>query len=76
MKILQLFSLKKPLAKHTRREQIIMELSRGNGTARQIADRTGLSLNMIRVVLTGLRKNGKIVSVGKAGKENVWTVTQ
>ena len=44
--------------KLTRKEQVLSELGRGVGTARQVADRTGLKLNLVRVNMSALHKAG------------------
>ena len=63
--------------KLTRKEQILSELSRGAGTARQVADRTGLSLNVVRVTMSALHKKGLIKDTGiDDGSENVWEVVK
>ena len=63
--------------KLTRKEQILSALSRGAGTARQVADRTGLSLNVVRVTMSALHKKGLIKDTGiDAGSENVWEVVK
>ena len=64
----------------TRKEQILFELSRGKGTARQLSDRMGVSLSIVRTNLTGLKKKGLIKDSGQdkninpafAGEETVW----
>lgn len=64
----------------TRKEQILYALSRGKGTARQLSDRMGLSLSIVRTNLTGLKKKGLIRDSGQdtninpsfAGQETIW----
>jgi len=64
-------------AKLTRKEQILAELSRGVGTAKQIADRSGVKLSIVRTTLSQLRKAGKIKDTGKdAGDESIWEVVK
>ncbi len=64
-------------AKLTRKEQILAELSRGVGTAKQIADRSGVKLSIVRTTLSQLRKAGKIKDTGvDAGSESVWEVVK
>jgi predicted ArsR family transcriptional regulator len=59
----------------TRKEQILAELGRGQGTARQLSDRLGLGLNLVRVNLSALHKEGLIRDTGvDSGSENVWEV--
>ena len=64
-------------AKLTRKEQILAELSRDIGTAKQIADRSGVKLTIVRTTLSQLRKAGKIKDTGKdAGDESIWEVVK
>ena len=61
--------------KLTRPEQVLSELSRGQGTARQLADRSGIKLSIVRTNLSGLHKNGLARSTGDMVRhENVWEV--
>jgi len=63
--------------KLTRKEQILAELGRGAGTARQLADRTGLKLTIIRATLSALHKQGLIRDTEKnVARENVWEVVR
>ncbi len=63
--------------KLTRKEQILAELDRGVGTAKQLADRTGLKLTIVRATMTQLHKAGMIRDTGKnAGREGVWEVAR
>jgi ribosomal protein S25 len=63
--------------KLTRKEQILAELSRDIGTAKQIADRSGVKLSIVRTTLSQLRKAGKIKDTGKdAGDESIWEVVK
>lgn len=63
--------------KLTRKEQVLYELNRGAGTARQLSDRMGLPLNLVRVNLSILHKEGLIQDTGvNAGKESVWEVVK
>ena len=63
--------------KLTRKEQILAELNRGIGTAKQIADRSGVKLSIVRTTLSQLRKAGKIKDTGvDAGNESVWEVVK
>ena len=64
-------------AKLTRKEQILAELNRGVGTAKQLADRSGVKLTIVRTTLSQLRKAGKIKDTGKdAGSESIWKVVK
>ena len=64
-------------AKLTRKEQILAELNRDIGTAKQIADRSGVKLTIVRTTLSQLRKAGKIKDTGiDAKKESVWEVVR
>ena len=61
--------------KLSRPEQILSELDRGQGTARQLADRSGIKLSIVRTNLYGLHKNGLARSTGDMVRhENVWEV--
>jgi DNA-binding IscR family transcriptional regulator len=52
-------------------------LDRGAGTAKQLADRTGLKLTIVRATMTQLHKAGMIRGTGKnAGREGVWEVSR
>ena len=63
--------------KLTRKEQILAELDRGAGTAKQLADRMGLKLTIVRTTLSQLKKAGKIRDTGKdAGDESIWEVVK
>ena len=63
--------------KLTRKEQILAELDRGAGTAKQLADRMGLKLTIVRSNLSSLHKSGLIKDSGKdAGTEGVWEVVK
>ena len=63
--------------KLTRKEQILAELDRGAGTAKQLADRMGLKLTIVRSNLSSLHKAGLIKDSGKdAGTEGVWEVVK
>tara|TARA_R100000900_G_C3259915_1_gene149286 strand:- start:143 stop:385 length:243 start_codon:yes stop_codon:yes gene_type:complete len=63
--------------KLTRKEQILAELDRGAGTAKQLADRMGLKLTIVRSNLSSLHKSGLIRDTGKdAGTEGVWEVVK
>lgn len=63
--------------KLTRKEQILAELDRGIGTAKQISDRSGIKLTIVRTTLSQLRKAGKIKDTGKdAGNESIWEVVK
>ena len=63
--------------KLTRKEQVLHELSRGQGTARQLADRMGLKLTIIRPVITVLHKEGLIRDTeDNVNQENVWEVVK
>ena len=63
--------------KLTRKDQILVELRRGQGTARQLSDRMGLGLNIVRVNLSVLHKDGVIRDTGTdAGQESVWEVVE
>ena len=64
----------KPLS---RKEQILAELDRGAGTAKQLSDRMGLKLTIVRTTMTQLHKAGLIVNTGKkSGREGVWIVNK
>ena len=64
-------------AKLTRKEQILAELDRGIGTAKQIADRSGVKLTIVRTTLSQLKTSGKIRDTGKdAGNESIWEVVK
>ena len=64
-------------AKLTRKEQILAELRRDIGPAKQIADRSGVKLTIVRTTLSQLRKAGKIKDTGKdAGDESIWEVVK
>ena len=63
--------------KLTRKEQILAELDRGAGTAKQLADRMGLKLTIVRTNLSALHKQGLIKDTGQdAGAEGVWEVVK
>ena len=63
--------------KLTRKEQILAELGRGAGTARQLADRTGLKLTIIRTTLTALHNKGLIRDTeDNVNQENIWEVVK
>jgi predicted ArsR family transcriptional regulator len=63
--------------KLTRKEQILAELDRGAGTAKQLSDRMGLKLTIVRVTLSSLHKSGLIRDTGKdSGSEGVWVVVK
>ena len=63
--------------KLTRKEQILAELNRGAGTAKQLSDRMGLKLTIVRVPLSSLHKSGLIRDTGKdSGSEGVWVVVK
>lgn len=63
--------------KLTRKEQILAELDRGAGTAKQLADRMGLKLTIVRTNLSALHKQGLIRDTGQdAGTEGVWEVVK
>ena len=63
--------------KLTRKEQVLLELKRGAGTARQLSDRMGLKLSIVRPVLTVLNKEGLIRDTeDNINQENVWEVVE
>ena len=63
--------------KLTRRQQVFQELSRGPGTARQLSDRMGLRLTIVRTYLSTLHKQGLVRSTGEmVGQEQVWRVNE
>jgi len=63
--------------KLTRKEQILVELRRGQGTARQLSDRMDLKLSIVRPNLSALHKDGAIRDTGTdAGTESVWEVAE
>ena len=52
-------------------------MDRGAGTAKQLADRMGVKLTIVRSTLSGLHKQGLIRDTGKdAGAEGVWEVVK
>ncbi len=58
--------------KLTRKEQILVELRRGQGTARQLSDRMDLKLSIVRTNLSALHNAGAIRDTRTdAGTENV-----
>ena len=61
----------------TRKEQVLAELDRGPGTARQLADRMGLKLSIVRPQLSALHNKGLIRDTNiDAGAEGVWEVVK
>ena len=63
--------------KLSRKEQILAELERGQGTARQLSDRMGLKLSIIRPQLSALHNKGLIRDTNvDAGAEGVWEVVR
>jgi predicted ArsR family transcriptional regulator len=63
--------------KLSRKEQILAELERGRGTARQLSDRMGLKLSIIRPQLSALHNKGLIRDTNiDAGAEGVWEVVK
>ena len=63
--------------KLTRKEQVLHELNRGQGTARQLSDRMGLKLSIIRPVITVLHKEGLIRDTeDNVNQENIWEVVK
>lgn len=63
--------------KLTRKEQVLLELKRGAGTARQLSDRMGLSLTIVRPVITVLNKEGLIRDTeDNVNQENIWEVVE
>ena len=63
--------------KLTRKEQILVELRRGQGTARQLSDRMGLGLNLVRTNLSVLHKEGLIRDTeDNVNQENIWEVVE
>ena len=59
----------------TRKEQMLAELSRGSGTARQLSDRLGLRLTIVRSVITRLHKKGLIRDTeDNLNMENIWEI--
>ena len=61
----------------TRRQQVFQELARGEGTARQLSDRMGLRLTIVRTYLSTLHKQGLVRATGEmVGKEQVWRVNE
>jgi len=63
--------------KLTRKEQVLAELNRGQGTARQLSDRMGLKLTIIRPVITVLHKEGLIRDTeDNVNQENIWEVVK
>ena len=73
------FNIKKNSQTHqlTRRQQVFQELARGPGTARQVSDRMGLRLSIVRTYLSTLHRQKLIESTGDMnGKEQVWRVKE
>ena len=63
--------------KLSRPEQVLYELKQGQGTARQISDRSWIKLSVVRTNLSGLHNQGLIRATGDmVGHENVWEVTK
>ena len=63
--------------KLTRKEQVRLELKRGQGTARQLSDRMGLGLNIVRSNLSVLHKEGLIRDTeDNVNQENIWEVVE
>ena len=63
--------------KLTRKEQVLLELKRGQGTARQLSDRMGLGLNIVRSNLSVLHKEGLIRDTeDNVNQENIWEVVE
>ena len=63
--------------KLTRKEQVLLELKRGQGTARQLSDRMGLGLNIVRSNLSVLHKDGLIRDTeDNVNQENIWEVVE
>jgi len=63
--------------KLTRKEQILAELERGQGTARQLSDRMGIKLSIIRPQLSALHNKGLIRDTNvDAGAEGIWEVVR
>ena len=61
----------------TRRQQVFKELARGEGTARQLSDRMGLRLTIVRTSLSTLHSQGLVRATGEmVGKEQVWRVNE
>ena len=61
----------------TRKEQVLAELDRGPGPARQLSDRMGLKLSIVRNNLSQLHKKGLIRDTNiDAGAEGVWEVVK
>ena len=61
----------------TRKEQVLAELDRGQGTARQLSDRMGVKLSIVRNNLSQLHKKGLIRDTSiDAGSESVWEVVK
>ena len=61
--------------KLTRKEQVLLELKRGQGTARQLSERMGLGLNIVRSNLSVLHKEGLIRDTeDNVNQENIWEV--
>ena len=61
----------------TRRQQVFQELSRGPGTARQLSDRMGLRLTIVRTYLSTLHKQGLVRATGEmVGREQVWRINE
>ena len=59
----------------TRKEQVLAELDRGPGTARQLSARMGLKVSLVRHNLSQLHNKGLIRDTNiDAGAEGVWEV--
>ena len=72
-------SREEEIPRGTRKEQVLWELGRDMGTARQLSLRMNLKLSIVRVTLTSLHKEGFIRDTGKnvgVGREaeNLWEV--
>ena len=73
----KLTSMKQNNKALTRKEQVLAELDRGAGTARQLADRMGLKLSIVRPQLSALHNKGLIRDTNvDAGAEGVWEVVK
>lgn len=77
----KLVGRRKSNTKLSRLEQILSELDRGQGTARQVSDRSGIKLSIVRTNLSTLhrmhliRATGTKVQTGYS-EENVWEVVR
>jgi GTP-sensing pleiotropic transcriptional regulator CodY len=77
----KLVGRRKSSTKLSRLEQILSELDRGQGTARQVSDRSGIKLSVVRTNLSTLHRMHLIRATGTKvptgfSEENVWEVVR